>query len=248
MTMQIALNGSTLGPCGLDEELTAAAQAGFRLVELRAPKLDGVTDLRRRLDDRGLEAVSVNSLEGAGERDLREAARRQAGWAAACGAPYVVCVPGRRREGVEEAVADLAALCRAEGAQLAFEFMGFQWSAIRTLPEALAVHPGPVVIDTFHWSLGGSSLADLRACDPARIAVVHVNDAPSDDLANLTDADRVLPGDGVLPLGGFYQALLGTGWDGVLSVELFSPVPARRAFAAMTALRRSLLPGAVAGG
>jgi sugar phosphate isomerase/epimerase len=246
MSMQIALNGSTLGPCGLDEELTAAAQAGFGLVELRAPKLEGVTDLKRRLVERGLRALSINSLEGAGERDLREPARRQAAWAAECGAPYVVCVPGRRREGIEDAVASLAEICRAEGAELAFEFMGFEWSAVRTLPAALAVHPGPVVIDTFHWSLGGSSLADLSACDPDRIAIVHVNDAPSVDLASLADEDRVLPGEGVLRLDGFYRALLETGWDGVLSVELFSPVPAERAHAAMTRLARSLVRGGVA--
>ena len=246
--MQIALNGSTLGPCSLDEELDAAAEAGFRLVELRAPKLEGVTDLGRRLAARGLRAMSVNSLEGAGERDLREPARQQAAWAAAGGAPYVICVPGRRRDGLEEAVASLAELCRQEGAELAFEFMGFAWSAVRTLSGALAVHPGPVVIDTFHWSLGGSSLEELRACDPSRIALVHVNDAPSQDLAGLTDEDRVLPGEGVLPLDGFYRALLGTGYDGVLSLELFSPVPAARAHAAMARLARSLVPGGLAGG
>jgi 2-keto-myo-inositol isomerase len=246
--VRIALNGSTLGPCSLDEELDAAAAAGFELVELRAPKLEGVTDLRRRLEARGLRALSVNSLEGAGERDLREAARWQAAAAAAGGAPYVVCVPGRRRDGLEDAVAALAEVCRQEGAELAFEFMGFAWSAVRTLAGALAVHPGRVVIDTFHWSLGGSGLDELRACDPERIALVHVNDAPAAELADLADEDRVLPGEGALPLDGFYRTLLETGYDGVLSLELFSPVPAQRAHAAMTRLARWLVPGGVPGG
>ena len=134
--MRIALNGSSLGACSLDEELDAAAAAGFSLVELRAPKLQGVTDLSRRLSSRRLRAWTINSLEGAGERDLREEARKQAAWAAACGAPYVVCVPGRQREGLEDAVAALAGVCREEGVELAFEFMGFDWSAVRTLPEA----------------------------------------------------------------------------------------------------------------
>jgi sugar phosphate isomerase/epimerase len=211
------------------------------LVELRAQKLEGVSDLRRRLDAQGLRAWSINSLEGAGERDLREQARVQASQAAECGAPYVVCVPGRRREGLDEAVAALAETCRQEGATLAFEFMGFEWSAVRTLTEALTVHAGPVVVDTFHWMLGDGSLAALRACDPARIAVVHVNDAPTADLARLGDADRVLPGEGVLQLGGFYRTLADTGYDGVLSVELFSAVPAPRAYAAMKRLATALL-------
>ena len=199
-------------------------------------------DLRRRLDSHGLRAWSINSLEGAGERDLREQARVQASQAAECGAPYVVCVPGRRREGLEEAVAALAEVCRREGSALAFEFMGFEWSAVRTLADALAVHPGPVVVDTFHWMLGDGSLADLRACDPARIAVVHVSDAPTADLARLDDADRVLPGEGVLQLDGFYRTLTAAGYDGVLSVELFSAVSAPRAYSAMRRLATALLP------
>ncbi len=163
--MKIALNGSTLGPCSLDEELNSAAEAGFELVELRAPKLEGSHGLRRRLDERGLSAWSINSLEGVG--DLHEEARKLAGWAAQCGAPYVVCVPGRRRDGLDEALSELALTCRQEGASLAFEFMGFAWSAVRTLAGALSVYEGPVVVDTFHWALGDGDLETLRACDPA---------------------------------------------------------------------------------
>lgn len=233
--VRIACNGSTLGAMPLDAELAAAAAAGFELVELRAPKLAAARDPAALLRRHGLEAWSVNSLERAGEHDLLEEARRQAGWAAACGAPYVVCVPGSRRDGLEDAVAKLAAVCAQEGAQLAFEFMGFEWSAVRTVREALLVHGGPVVIDTFHWALGDGDLDALRACDPKRIAVVHVNDAPSTDLARLGDADRVLPGRGVLDLGGFFGALREIGYDGVYSVEVFTAVSAEDAFAAMQA-------------
>jgi len=232
----------------LDEELTAAAAAGFTLVELRAPKLEGVTDLKQRLASNGLQVWSINSLEGAGERDLDEQARVQAARAAECGAPYVICVPGRRRGGLEEALASLAEACRQEGAALAFEFMGFEWSGVRTLADALAVHAGPVVIDTFHWALGDGSLTTLRTCDQARIAVVHVNDAPSEDLVMLGDGDRVLPGEGVLHLTRFYRALREIGYDGVLSVELFRPVPAERAYQAMERLMRSLAAGGVTDG
>jgi 2-keto-myo-inositol isomerase len=238
--LRIACNGSTLGGIPLEAELEAAARAGFELVELRASKLATAVDPARVLESNGLRAWSVNSLERAGERDLREEARRQASWAAACGAPYVVCVPGGVRDGIEDALAVLAEICGREGAQLAFEFMGFDWSAIRTLADALRVHPGPVVIDTFHWALGDGDLDALARCDPARIAVVHVNDAPSGDLAALGDADRVLPGEGALDLEAFYATLGHIGYDGVYSVELFTPVSAERAFAAMTRLAQHL--------
>lgn len=242
--MRIALNGSTLGPCSLPEELAAASRAGFRLVELRAPKLAEVRNLGALLEAHGLEAWSINSLEGAGERNLKEEARRQAALAAGCGCPYVLCVPGQRREGLEDAVAELAAICDAQGATLAFEFMGFAWSAVRTLREAQAVYAGPLVIDTFHWMLGDGDLEALAGLEPGRLAVVHVNDAPSRRLADLGDADRVLPGAGVLELGRFYQTLREAGYDGVYSVELFNPrlwgegaLPAaRQAHRAMVAL------------
>lgn len=221
--MRISLNGSTLGPCPLDEELRAAAGAGFKLVELRALKLAAVGDLRRRLQANGLAAWTINSLEGAGERNLEEEARSISAAAAACGCPYIVCVPGRRLKGLGEALSHLAGICRAEGATLAFEFMGFAWSAVRTLHDALAVYQGPLVIDTFHWSLGDRNLDELHRLDPARLAVVHVNDAPSLEPAELGDEDRVLPGEGVLDLRGFYQALGAIGYAGVYSVELFNP-------------------------
>ena len=240
--MRIALNGSTLGPCSLLDELSAASRAGFKVVELRAPKLGEVRNLRSLLEAHHLEAWSINSLEGAGERNLKEEARRQAAWAAGCACPYVVCVPGQRREGLEDAVAELAAICRAEGATLAFEFMGFSWSAVRSVREALAVYDGPIVIDTFHWALGDRNLDELSALPAERLAVVHVNDAPSRDLVALGDSDRVLPGEGVLELGEFYRVLGEIGFDGVYSAELFNPrlwgdgaLPAARlAYRAMT--------------
>jgi 2-keto-myo-inositol isomerase len=236
--LRIALNLSTLAPAGLEAQLAEAAAAGFRLVELRAPALAAVADLAALLRREGLETWSVNSLEGAGERDLREEARRQAAWAAECGAPYVVCVPGRKLAGLEDALLDLAAACREEGAALAFEFMGFEWSAVRTLAQAQAVYSGPVVIDSFHWALGDRDLDTLRALDPRRLAVVHVNDAPAADLRGLGDQDRLLPGRGVLDLAGFYGALSEIGYDGVYSVELFSPVSAAAAYGAMRELAR----------
>ena len=226
--MRAALNGSTLGPCSLGEELEAASRAGFKLVELRAPKLEGIRNLAGLLDAHGLEAWTVNSLEGAGERDLREEARTLAAAAAGCGCPYVVCVPGRERGGLEAALRQLASICRAEGAELAFEFMGFPWAAVRSLGEALSVYDGPLVVDTFHWVLGDRNLHELRALDPKRLAAVHVNDAPSADLSALSDADRVLPGEGVLDLREFYEAIASTGYDGVYSVELFNPKLWRR--------------------
>jgi 2-keto-myo-inositol isomerase len=244
--VRAALNGATLGPCSLEEELATAAAAGFDLVELRAPKLDETDSLRAVLAAHGLNAWSINSLEAVGEAQGLEAeARRLAAIAGAAGCPYVLCVPGTVRAGLEEAVAALAEVCSSEGATLAFEFMGFEWSAVRTLTEAVAVADAagglPVVVDSFHWAAGGGTLDELAALDPARVAVIHLNDVPDRPLDGLGDADRVLPGDGVLPLRDFVAALRSSGFDGVLSVELFNPEIWRRGLRpAADSARRSL--------
>ena len=39
----------------------------------------------------------------------------------------------------------------------------------------------------------------------------------------ITDAHRLFPGDGVIPLRGIIGTLHGTGFDGVASVEIFRP-------------------------
>ncbi len=232
--MRIALNLSTLGDLPLPEALAQAARAGFKLVELRAPSLKG--DVAGLLRQHGLEAVSINALERVGERDLREEARRLAALAAGLGCPYLLAVPGRPRRGLPEALEELRGICRAEGVELAFEFLGFPWAAVRTLKTALGVFDGPLVVDTFHWALGDGSLDDLRALDLSRLALVHVNDAPPGPLERLGDQDRVLPGEGVLELEGFYGVLRDLGYGGVYSVELFKPVGAERAYWAMTRL------------
>jgi 2-keto-myo-inositol isomerase len=226
--MQLALNGATLGPCSLDDELAAASAAGFELVELRADKLGGAAELSAGLRAHGLRAWTINSIEGVGESTgLAPEARRLARLAAAAQCPYVVCVPGRAREGLEDALGEIAAVCRSEGVELAFEFMGFEWSAVRTLTEATRVADAAgglaVVVDAWHWASGGGTLAELRAVDPERIAVVHFDDAPDLPLHTLGDADRLLPGEGVLPLEDFLRALSDGGFDGVVSVELFNP-------------------------
>jgi hydroxypyruvate isomerase len=48
-----------------EERFDAAARAGFRAVEYPAPYAYSATDLRRRLDDAGLEQVLINSPTGA---------------------------------------------------------------------------------------------------------------------------------------------------------------------------------------
>lgn len=225
------LNTSTVvdpeGAVPLEDEFAGCQEAGFSEVEVRGPRVAGRHDVAALLRGHGLRAVSVNAIElGKGSEALRQA-EQYAAVAQACSIPYVLCVPGPERHGLEAAVEKAATIVADAGATLAFEFMGFPWSAVRTLSEACAVTRSvgglPVVLDYFHWFAGPNRTEDLGALRPGELAVVHVNDAPPGEVASMADADRVLPGAGAQPVVRLTHDIMATGYDGPFSVELFDP-------------------------
>jgi sugar phosphate isomerase/epimerase len=56
-----------------------------------------------------------------------------------------------------------------------------------------------------------------------RIAIVHVNDAPQKPPSLVEDADRLLPGDGVIALASLLRGLSDGGYAGPFSLETFNP-------------------------
>jgi 2-keto-myo-inositol isomerase len=105
--------------------------------------------------------------------------------------------------------------------------MGFPWSAVRDVAGAWAVvqeanRPNlGIIVDTAHFYAGGSTLESIREVDPERLVVLHINDVEDVPKPDITDGHRLYPGEGVIPLQEILGAVRATGWDGVLSVELF---------------------------
>ncbi|MFO1092651.1 MAG: sugar phosphate isomerase/epimerase family protein [Planctomycetaceae bacterium] len=85
-------------------------------------------------------------------------------------------------------------------------------------------HPDACVLpDIYHIRRGGSDFAGLKLLSGAAVHVFHVNDYPSaTPRAELTDAQRVYPGDGDAPLREIVANLRASGFNGVLSLELFN--------------------------
>jgi sugar phosphate isomerase/epimerase len=70
---------------------------------------------------------------------------------------------------------------------------------------------------------GGSDYESLRIVAGGSMQVFHINDYPADPpRAEITDALRVFPGDGVAPLGTLFRNLRDNGFRGMLSLELFN--------------------------
>lgn len=72
-----------------------------------------------------------------------------------------------------------------------------------------------MVLDTFHFFAGGSQLESIDAVDPKKLFIFHVNDAEPLPKNELQDANRLLPGDGVIPLREIVARLKRIGYDAV---------------------------------
>jgi 2-keto-myo-inositol isomerase len=248
--VRLGFNTACSLPYPIEDELPAIAAAGFDDVELRTPELRdwlaerSLDELRRLLDAHGLRVGSINALEfvsfrGGDDPALREEAGELFAWARALGAPCVIAVPSPTPspttswdEVVSASVAamsDLARLAEPLDITVGFEPLGFGWCSVRTVAGACeildAVRPGNVglVIDLFHLALGGSALAELDALDGARVPIVHVDDVRIATREATTDADRLLPGQGELPIADVLGRLVRRGFDGLVSLELFTP-------------------------
>jgi len=79
-----------------------------------------------------------------------------------------------------------------------------------------------VMWDFFHYYKSEVPLDAIRAIPDDRLWLVHVDDSPAKPAAELTDPDRVYPGQGEMPLATYFEILRERGYRGPLSVELFN--------------------------
>jgi 2-keto-myo-inositol isomerase len=127
------------------------------------------------------------------------------------------------------ALSDLGRIARRFGVKLAFEFLGQKDCSVQTLELAREIvnridlpNVG-LVLDSFHFYAGGSTIESLDALDADRLFIFHINDAEDLPRDRLEDRHRLLPGRGILPLKQIIDALARIGYDRVASVEIFRP-------------------------
>lgn len=242
MKGRLGLNGATLPRADLLTGIRSAAGAGFAYYEPRLPELVGsegqtpATDVRSVLAEAGVDWLPLNGLEDvfAGSADrLAEEARRIFALAAPFGVKTVIVVPGSVPRAVDRSEAvrvleRLKGMAEVYGISLFYEFIGFNHHAFPLLEEArsLTAEAGlPLVLDTFHLAVSQTSRSSIEGLEASEIGLVHLSDAyvKGDDVTRMGDADRVLPGEGQLPLAEILAAILTTGYVGPISVEVFHP-------------------------
>jgi sugar phosphate isomerase/epimerase len=100
----------------------------------------------------------------------------------------------------------------------------FIYSLKETLPLCEASGPNVgVTLDVWHWYHSGGTIADIRSANATRIVHVHVSDARAMPPEDVRDDMRWLPGEGVIDLVGFFQALKAIGYQGGVAPETIGP-------------------------
>ncbi len=248
--MKIALNGATTMRADLETDIKAASLAGFELIEIWASKLrhflksKTTSDLKTLLEENNLEPYSINSIEHITFRNAKDYEKIKAETeefstiAEAIGCPYVVVVPGKlpanaTREGIaEESVRvlnELADIAEKHNVSLAFEFLGQTDCSVQTLDfckeivEKVNRKNIGLVIDTFHFYAGNSSFEAIETLNPEKLFIFHINDAEDLPKKELTDAHRLYPGLGILPIKEIKERFDKIGYDRMVSIEIFRP-------------------------
>jgi sugar phosphate isomerase/epimerase len=135
-------------------------------------------------------------------------------------------------------LAAIAEVLRRSSIQLGIEFLGplqfrtrpstyeFIWRMDDAV--AFARECGPnvgVVLDAWHWHHAGATAQDILSTGKARIVHVHVSDARQQKPEDVRDNDRLMPGEGVIDLVGFFTALKTLGYEGGVSPEPLGRIP-----------------------
>lgn len=85
-------------------------------------------------------------------------------------------------------------------------------------------HPDATVLfDFYHVYRGGNDWDTIDLVNAGKLPVMHMNDYPANPpREELTDADRVFPGEGICPFDEVIPKLYHAGFSGGFSVELFN--------------------------
>lgn len=246
--MIIGWNGTAVPELALSRELEVLSLAGYRGLEVYAPKLwaylnrHTVDELARQFSVYGLVPLAIHAIENvnlgptANLKETREQCRRLAAVAKRTGCQAIVVTPGvspadtswrEIREITVPILRDLADIAASYGARLALEFMAA--TSIPTLTQAQEIIAATdrenigLILDTYHFCAGGSSWDSLTLLDVTRLLVVHVADARGPASQRSAEEHRLLPGEGLLPLPRLLAQLHTQGYDGAYSLEVTLP-------------------------
>lgn len=267
MRMKFGLTRAGLGDVGPDETLIELAAAyGYCTVDTDAASLAGrlgTENARALLERHRIELSSIGLRVNWREDDaafraslhtLPHAAQAASdlGCRACCTyiLPSTDSGPARFMALAIRRLRLCADILDAFGMRLGLEYVGphhlrsrwkypFIWTQEETLDMIGAIGRPNVglMLDSYHWHTTGLSAEAIAALQPHQIVHVHLNDAPDVPIEQAIDNERLYPGEGVIDLPKFLQAVHSTGYRGAVTQEVL--LPAAPAEDVHTILRRS---------
>jgi 4-hydroxyphenylpyruvate dioxygenase len=229
----------------LPEKLAAIAAAQFKGVEIFENDLLSFNGTpaaaRRMIEDLGLKTITFQpfrDFEGMPEPQRSKVfarAERKFDVMQELGCDLLMICSNVSPEslgGIDRAAADFRELgerAAKRGMRVAFEALSWgrhihdyrdAWEVVRR-----ANHPAVgLVLDSFHVLARGTDLSAIRSIPSDRIFLVQMADAPKLNMDYLSWSRhyRCFPGQGELPIDDFMDALHATGFDGLLSLEIFN--------------------------
>lgn len=229
----------------LSEKLAAIAAAGFDGIEIFEADFlafdAGPREVGRMIRDAGLEITlfqPFRDFEGLPEPQRSRAfdrARRKFEVMQELGTDLMlVCsnVSPLALGGVDRAADDfreLGELASQHGVRVGYEALAWgrhvydhrdAWEIVRR-----ANHPNiGLILDSFHTLARNIEVDSIRSIPGDRIFIVQLADAPRIDMDLLywSRHFRNMPGEGDLPVVDFMRAVSATGYDGVISLEIFN--------------------------
>jgi 2-keto-myo-inositol isomerase len=273
--MLLGWNGATAMRADLATDIQAAHRAGFAFIELHGTKLrkylesgGSPAELKDLLAAAKLRPLSIGSIDRvtyAGERweRIERECRDISRLAGELGCEFIATGPGARPAGaadgevkeesisVLEALADIAS---GDGVKLGFQFQSYPSCSVRTLELAWEIvseldRPDVgLVLDSFHFHVGGSSMPSLRRLKASKLLAFQAGDCEDLPLPRLQiQQHRLLPGAGVVPIRKIWQELTSIGFERLASVKAPRPEywdrdPFELAVAARQALQNALAP------
>jgi len=229
------------------EQIAIAQKAGYNSLEPWLRDINKYTsqggslsDLKKRIEDAGLTIESAIAFanwivdDDAARAKGLDQARKDMEIVTAIGGTRIAAPPAGATDGalldlnrVAERYRALLEIGKEVGCTPQLEVWGFSKN-LSKLSEVLYVtaaaqHPDACVLpDIYHLYKGGSAFHDLALLSGRRIHVFHMNDFPDIPREKINDADRVYPGDGIAPVSKILSTIMESGFNGVLSLELFN--------------------------
>ncbi len=241
MPREISLAYLTTAPILPPEVLQLAAELGYDAVGLRAlPAIAGGQDASPLLTDKALLRATRQAMAATGISVFdMEIVRLNAVYDTMAFMPFLetcgelgakaILVAG---DDPDEArlTQSFAAFCAAARPfGLSADLEPMPWTKIPNVATAMRIldaagaENGGLLVDALHTARSSTTLADVRAIPRARIHYIQLCDAPGEvpttleGLLHTARAERLLPGDGDLPLADLLEALPG---DVPVSLEI----------------------------